>query len=337
MKQKSRLTQHVTDPLLKKGQKKAASHAAKKANTVVPQSDRIFQLTILAVAPLLVYVLVLFMTIFWFFGSPVFVYGAASIIITVCLAYYLLVDAFIRQRTYKWKKWIGFLGAIAGVLGLSVGIIIHYEWMLFWRKYSKMMKYSNVAASQPALQFEDAGSLLFTEGSTLDKTRAVGYRDIRSSKTLCLAPVVDGQMSQDDPITYYAVGEDCCGWRASFTCDDAAKSARGGLLILHPSSLVSSSMEWIVDEVFDFKSFAKAVDLQKSVFATSTAENFRYIRWFKDPEQRIDAYRKRGLEAALLSVLAFIAGCCVMIGMDVYNEDRRQRKFATDMMQNDGA
>jgi len=209
--------------------------------------------------------------------------------------------------------------------------------MLFHFKYTNMMKYTNVAASQPALQFADAGSLLFTEGTTVDRTRAVGYRDIRTSQTLCVAPVVDSQMAATDETVFFAVGVNCCGWRASFHCDDSAKGGtRGGLLMLEPDMLVSPAMEWAVDGAFNFKSFEAAIDLQKSVFAVSAAKHHRMVRWVQDPLADIDNYRKRGLEAGILSCFAFLLTAVGLIVHDVLAEGVRQKKLAAQFMKTGG-
>jgi len=320
-----------------KAHAKVGKTAFNKENVSTPPAQRVFQLTVLCLGPFIIFVTLMLTTMFQFYNSPVGVLLAFCAIAGLCVMQYLVVDQCTRKPAQKWKKFLGFFGALCAVAGVGVGLCIHYEWMLFHAKYTNMMKYTNVAASQPALQFEDAGSLLFTEGTTVDRTRAVGYRNIRTSQTMCVAPVVDGQMASTDPIVFFAVGLNCCGWRASFHCDDAAKGGtRGGLLVLEPNQLVSPAMEWVVADEFNFAAFEDAIDLQKSVFAVSAAKNHRMLRWVEDPLAEIDNYRKRGLEAAILSCVAFFIISAILIVKDVVSEGARQKALAQQLMKTGG-
>lgn len=333
-----KLSMGARDPLLKKAHRKVWEHTHNKENETTPPSNKIMQLAALSVGPFAVYVLIMFVTSYAFYWAPASVFLTFAIAATANVFLYLLVEHCTRKRAGKWKRWLGVYGALAACSGLVVGLLIHYQYMLYYWKYSNMMKYSNVAASQPALQFEDAGSLLFTEGTTLDRSRAVGYRHIRSQSTLCVAPVVDGQMAPTDPIVFFAVGMNCCGWRASFNCDDAAVGGtRGGLLMLEPNHLVSPAMEWTVDKNFNFEAFQEAIDLQKSVFAVSAAKNFRYLMWVKDPAEKLDDFRKRGMEFGIIScaLYALIVGVCV--AYDLITEDARQKRAATEFMRGGSA
>lgn len=328
-----RLNLGAKDPLLKKAHAKVGKTQFNKDNATTPPAQRVFQLTVLTLVPFFVYVTILFLTTFRFYESAVTVQLTFCLVSGLCVMLYLIIDHCTRRPAQRWKKWVGAFGALAALGGLLVGLYIHYEWTLFYGKYSNMMKYSNVAASQPAMQFEDAGSLIFTQGTTVDRTRAVGYRNIRTSQTMCVAPVVDSQMAPTDPIVFFAVGVNCCGWRASFHCDDAAKGGtRGGLLMLTPNHLTSPAMEWAVDSAFNFEGFEEAIELQKSVFGVSPAKHHRMLRWVEDPTADIDHYRKRGLEAALLSCVGYFVIAAAFIVNDVVSEAARQRELAAAYM-----
>lgn len=316
------------DPLSQSGQTKLKKQAINKASAATPRAERIFRLTCWTLAPFCVFVLVLFLTTYMFYRAPEMIMLTFTIVTGLCLMQYLLVEYCIKKKAGRWKKWVGGFAAMAAFVALCVGLLIHYKWMLLYHKYSNMTKYTNVAPLQPALQFEDAGQLHFTAGTTVDRTRAVGYRHIRSSQTLCVAPVVSGQMAATDPIVFFAVGTNCCGWRASFHCDDVGSgAARGGILMLTPDQLTSPSMEWAVDENFNFKAFEDAVDLQKSVFGVTPAKHHRFLRWVKDPSELIDHYRKRSLEACLLSCLGYwvVVGFCISYHIALENERAKQK------------
>jgi len=318
------------DPLMKAGQQKVKTNKINKAADTTPRSQRVFQLTCLTLGPFCVYVLVLFTTMFMFYREPVAVLLTFTIVTGICLLQYLLVQYCIRKKAPRWKGRVGKFGALAALIGLLVGLAIHYKWMLFYAKYSNMKRYTNVAPLQPALQFEDAGTVQFTSGTSVDSTRAVGYRHIRSSRTLCVAPVVSQQMTPTDQIVFVAVGVNCCGWRASFHCGDAAgSSARSGMLMLAPDQLVSPAMEWMVDEQFDFSAFEDAIELLESVFAVSVAKNHRMLRWVQDPSIEVDHYRKRGLEAALISCAVYWAVVAFLIGSFIASENQKASELAS--------
>jgi amino acid transporter len=317
------------DPLMKKAHKKVHENSHSRENVFPAPSEKIMQLTALFAVPFVVYVVLLFMTMLLFHHSPVSVLMGYVAITTVCAFLYLVITYCTRRKEGKWKRWLGVYGVLAAFVGLMVGLSLHYSYLLFYYKYTNMMKYSNVAASQPALQFEDAGALMFTEGTQLDKARAVGFRHIRKQQTLCVAPVTDGQTQPTDPVVFFAVGTNCCGWRASFHCDDAGVAGtRGGLLMLEPNQLTSPAMEWMVEDSFDFKAFKEALDLQKAVFAVSAAKNYRFIKWVQDPDAKVDVFRKRGIEKALLSCLFYILAAGAVVIYDLVVEGQRQKAAA---------
>lgn len=316
------------DPLMQKGHQKVKMHKSNKAaaNDSTPRTERVFRLSCLTLGPFCIYVLVLFMTAFMFYREPVAVYLVFISVTGICLLQYVLVQYCVRKKGPRWKAGVGKLGALAALVGLCVGLFIHYKWMLLFAKYSNMKKYTNVAPLQPALQFEDAGRLAFTAGTSIDRTRAVGYRHIRSQTTLCVAPVVSQQMTPTDEIVFFAVGTNCCGWRASFHCGDS--SGQSGILMLQADQLVSPSMEWMVDAQFDFPAFEDAIELLKSVFAVSVAKHHRMLRWVKDPSAEIDHYRKRGVEAALISCVVYWVVAAVLIASFLAGEEQKSRQKA---------
>merc|ERR1719213_387334 len=195
-----------------------------------------------------------------------------------------------------------------------------------------MMRYSNVAASQNAQLFQDAGMLQFTSGTKVDATRAVGFRNIRTSKTLCVAPLVDSQMSKDDPIVFFAVGENCCGWRATFQCGGAG--ANSGLLMLEPEMLTSPTMIWAVDGASDFVGFEKAVNLSQAVFSLPVQKNHRFLKWVPNPQENIDQYRHWAFKAAGFSCTLYFAIAAAFIIRHEVMRSLAQRHMASKLMAN---
>jgi hypothetical protein len=271
----------------------------------------------------------LFFTIFMFYSCPHCTWIVFIVLVTGSLFYTYMAEHCMKKTT--WVRVIGRHSACAAAAGFAIGLLIHYKYMLYFGKYTAMMRYSNVAASQSVLQFEDASWLLFTEGTKVDTTRAVGYRNLRTSETLCVAPVIDGQMSTSDPIVFWAVGTGCCNWRASFNCDDAKAGGRNGLLILEPHNLVSDSMEWAVRGHFDKEGFQEAISLAESVFAMTSGTDVRYVRWVNDPETTIYAYRRSGVEWAIYSCVAYVILTAFYVMQEIARDELRQRKYIAKM------
>jgi hypothetical protein len=316
------------DPLLEASHKKVARSkilAGGKNKGVA----RIVQITVHIIVPFMAYIFMLFLTMYNYYKSPFAVWLTLFITVLVSYCQYFMIEH--CKKKWTWQKWIGVYSSVALVLGFAFGLVIHYNFMLFYYKYTYMTKYSNVAASQPVLQFEDASTILFTEGTRVDGTRGVGYHSTRSSKTLCVAPVVDSQMATTDPIVFWAVGTGCCSWRASFNCDDAKGGGRTGMLVLRPDQLVSSSMKWTVEEKFDFEGFDNAIEMATSVFAMTAGKEKRLVRWVKVAKKDIDDYRKRGLEAALFLCLGFLFFAAICAAREVMNDRRKQQELAEQL------
>ena len=55
---------------------------------------------------------------------------------------------------------------------------------------------------------------MFAKEAKVNVENALGYK---AKSTYCVAPIID---DETDIIYYWAAGTDCCGQRASFTCDD---------------------------------------------------------------------------------------------------------------------
>lgn len=333
------------DPLLKYGQHKLTQHERNQLNEhrassrhktrnkmVHERFGRGIELAMLILFPFLNYVAVLCMVLCLYNAYSILVWMMFFTIVVFDIGYYLLMEIIYRDKPHEWRKWIGFFRALAAFVGVTVGLCIHYQWMVFYRSYHDLVRYDNIEAQHSALQFEDGGIIEFAKGGRLDTSRAVGFRDIRNSRTICVAPVIDGQMTEQDAISFFAVGINCCNFRSSFHCDDALKpAARGGLLKLEPGLLAPTYWEWAVDDSYDVESFEKAVDLQKSVFGAHVAENHRFLRWLEHPNERVESYRHCAWEVAIYSCIAYFAVTIPFAVRDKWKHDRRKEDITAAM------
>jgi hypothetical protein len=241
------------------------------------------------------------------------------------------VASFVVALTYnrkRWQKWLGVLLALAVVGGMLGGFNVYYRYMVYYYHYRDAPKYTNVAAMQPAIMFEDAGMVTFKDGTVVDRSRALGYQSATAGVKLCAAPVVDSSMAANDAISFFAVGVDCCDWRAKFWCDDAgsADGIPGALLHFDADQLVSPLTAWLVETPVTRENFKPVFDLEQATFGLHISESTRLLRWSKDPVKLRNQYWYHALLHGLaLTMVAgaffFASGILATIG------ERRIKKY----------
>lgn len=295
---------------------------AKKAKTV-------YRVTSIVVISFICYVFILFLFFFFFSTKQALVVTLTLLTLSCSAAQTTLNVVFCPSDT--WRSWIGRMSAGASLAAIVVGLFVHYSFLVFYNHYESMQTVTNVAASENALQFDGAGTLIFSADTVVDVQRSVGYRDANTSTTLCVAPVVDSTMTTEDPVGFFAVGTGCCGWRGSFTCDDVAdSSAKGGMLLLEPRMLVSPLASWTVDRAVDFEAYDAAIKLESAVFGTTVAKNTRILRWLKDVPKEAEKYKQHAMLFALIScVLELIVSTLMaFVILDSPFSSRNTEKFA---------
>lgn len=174
-----------------------------------------------------------------------------------------------------------------------------------------MRSYTNVAASQPPDAFLDASMFLWTEDTSLDSLRAVGFKSRWTGQTYCVAPIVDAVMSNVDPVSYWAVGENCCNARGSFWCGDTNNpTTRSSLVVLEPEDVVRPFMTWATLGSA-YARYERAIRLQQATFATKASPNIRLVVWSKEPIAAKDAfYNDAALRCTWISLLFFLGLEC---------------------------
>lgn len=227
-----------------------------------------------------VMIMVFFLVYHKNFNNTVFTF---ILLITVAA---LMALASRRQLTgieRPWLRWVAFMFAVSALLGVIVGFGLYYQFLCYYWRYQDLRAYTNVAASQQADAFTDANMFLWTEDTRLDPMRSVGYKSRWTGQTYCVAPIVDGTMGSVAPISYWAVGENCCTARAEFMCDDAADiTVRSALVILEPEDVVRPFMTWAVRDA-TYPKFKNAVALADATYSTAAASTVKLVKWVKDP------------------------------------------------------
>lgn len=269
------------------------------------------------------------MMVVWFFISHPF--ATFSVITTLIFLSFLGV-VFTRKR---WVKHMFLLCPLAAGLGVIAGIgVLCYNGALL-HYYEEGRTYTNVFASQPAVQFADAGVFLFEGGETaVDTTRHISFLDRWSGTRYCVAPVIDDKMSNTDPINFWVVGEDCCDMK-SFHCHeldgyssfrkDVKKTA---LVIPHAAEIAPISwLAWLVHGAGQHEKYRMALNVAHSRLGAEPAEGAFLLRWSLAARLSIQALSERVSERVFHSIIVFAVIAALFAFCFVRNDHVRGKRW----------
>jgi len=206
--------------------------------------------------------------------------------------------------------FIGLLCFVATIAAAACGLYNYYENMFAFWSYQDNGVYTNVTPSNPAGAHKDAGKIFFSDWARVDTTKAVGYKD---GPVYCVAPIED-----DVPIPkvqYWAVGQDCCGQRADFNCDDAWNpKAHAAVVMLESNELLPSHVDM----------YMKAVKLSESVYDIVSEKDPIFVRWVAEPEVVEDEYWRSGIGFLVAAVCIYFA-VSIIFGIIAHQSMKRAR------------
>lgn len=234
------------------------------------------------------------------------------LIVLLCLSAMLTVCS-ARRALGKDRPWLRYMGAllfVSTVTGTLTGFLLYYKYIVYYWKYTEMRTYTNVAAAQSSVAFQDGGMFLFTEDTKVDTSQSVGFQSRWDGNTYCVAPVIDSTMGGSDSISYWAIGEGCCQARASFYCNDAMdQSTRSALVVLQPTDIVRSYMKWAVPNS-DYNKYLEAVKLAEGNYYIKAAAEPEFLYWTRDPVSFKDSFYTSAKSVATNLGLAYF---CVQL------------------------
>mmetsp|Transcript_19841 Transcript_19841/g.38103 ORF Transcript_19841/g.38103 Transcript_19841/m.38103 type:complete len:374 (-) Transcript_19841:51-1172(-) len=313
---------NVNDPLLQSGNGKLLHDATMKQTheeDISHTGDLSRRTFILAGGPAVLFALMIIVATFFYNDAPYTV--MVSFLLTLAKA--VCVTRLFNGR--RWIRWLGPFLAIASFAGLVAGLSVYFSQLAPYYRYRESIKHVNVAPTEPGKRFFGTGMVTFVSGTVVDVDRSVGYLSARAGARMCIAPVIDGSMSPADPVTFFAVGTDCCSWRGLFTCGDVDNAAAHSALLSLSAPTEGGVVPWLAwfkgSNVIG-EGYQAALQLQQAVYGTVVAESPRFLRWTKDPLAIQDGY----FSGAVWSVVAWIAeftcgslivGFCASLGSDV--------------------
>lgn len=284
-------------------------------------SDRPVQ-GLLCVVPVINFTAMLMVMFYLFYSQK-----ALVVLILGVILFFWVIVATMADIKRAWLRYLALFSFIGAIAGFGAGWYNHYKHMVYYRTYNSLRKYTNVAGSEQPTEFGDAGMVLFTGDTHIDSTRAVGYKNAADGGNMyCVAPIMDGTQDGSSPITFWAVGVNCCQPRAHFACDDASDgSAKSALILLDPEFLVPEDMEWAIEGLGESRTaFVEPMRLEQAAFGTVAAKQTTLVRWAKDPHKFKDEYRHKAVHTILVGVGAYLV-ISIFIGLFTANAIKPKR------------
>eukprot|EP00440_Ansanella_granifera_P075076 gb/GFBE01081476.1/.p1 GENE.gb/GFBE01081476.1/~~gb/GFBE01081476.1/.p1 ORF type:complete len:295 (+),score=50.75 gb/GFBE01081476.1/:1-885(+) len=231
-----------------------------KKQTALPSN---FELASLVVIPWGLCVTICYLFATAYHRSPLMVWTIVVAAFAVCAAQVRPEQH--RQDSQSHSATV--MSCLAGISGSSAFGFVAYAafYSKYWASHDSHA-YANVLPSEAAAGYADAGKLIFAEEARIDVSRAMGYKD---GTVYCVAPILDD--SDAGKIQFWAVGQDCCGPRGSFSCDDAwDQKAHAGMVLPQRSRQPQ---------------YALAVKQAEAAYGVKSASEPVFVSWVVDPER----------------------------------------------------
>mmetsp|Transcript_122139 Transcript_122139/g.353130 ORF Transcript_122139/g.353130 Transcript_122139/m.353130 type:complete len:338 (+) Transcript_122139:95-1108(+) len=243
-------------------------------------------------------------------------------VIIVILALAVLVGSLDVAYLY-WKRqrgegnfanatWLLFLCVCVLV---AVGLAVPFGNRNFWANsqiffdITALNSYNGVDPSRMRGQeLMDAGRVLFANGTHLDLSRSMGFRNV---DTYCVAPITGGAVVGNPLLASYdfwAVGKDCCSSNsADFRCGEYNNAeARAGMRLMRDS-----------DRAF----FRLAVQQAESAYGIKATHPL-FFHWVRDPVAETYQYQQSAFQMYTVGMFGYfvLQVVLVFIGASVFSK-----------------
>jgi len=174
---------------------------------------------------------------------------------------------------------------VAWMTALLLGLT---NFRLHTSPYFQLQDMNNYPSVDPAAaagqQLMDAGVLTFKEGSHIDVSKSMGFKN---TQWYCVAPIVFGNSTSYD---FWAVGKNCCGHRGDFHCSSFKDpKAHSGLRVM----------------LSEEQKFFRLAMQQAEAFYSIHALHPVFIQWLHDPAVAHNAYMTMGVRDFLTAFAWF--------------------------------
>ncbi|CAK9036610.1 unnamed protein product [Durusdinium trenchii] len=206
----------------------------------------------------------------------------------------------------------GSLCFIATVLACACGLWNYSRNIYKYWAYEGQSSYSDLAASDRATSFLDAGKLAFRDDVIVDFEHATGYRE--GTELLCVAPLVSKAATQGT-VEFWAAGRRCCE-DGDFNCGDAKRGAKAGLVFLEDALFSDNGVEL-------FRAAAKAAEAQHGLRGSDDA---LFVFLTASPSQVQHHYWSHGVMFMVCASLVYFP-VCVLLGFALHCLPRSKMKL----------
>eukprot|EP00927_Polykrikos_kofoidii_P065908 TRINITY_DN61605_c0_g1_i1.p1 TRINITY_DN61605_c0_g1~~TRINITY_DN61605_c0_g1_i1.p1 ORF type:complete len:319 (-),score=40.22 TRINITY_DN61605_c0_g1_i1:41-997(-) len=215
-------------------------------------------------------------------------------------------------------SWLLFL-CVAMFVAFALGLVIGTTNAGLMATYQAAVTLGHVRdvdpMEAPSAAFMDAGTITFINGSHVDTSRSLAYRNGRN---YCVAPIVSGKLvpARWD---FWAVGTDCCDpYGGSFTCGEA-------------NNLVANTGYLLMQK--DLAPFYMIATQQAAAQYTLVTQRPVFFTWGLDPstdagraapthsDRVLETVRRRLMIACFLHFVFQVASVCVALS---FYEGREQ-------------
>jgi len=286
------------DTFLTGGTKTNARKQATKPSSYKQQSGSTAGLVVMILMPWMMFTVLVTVFAFCYHHFSVIVWLLVLICSAVALLCFVISP---RNKKGPMYMYLGFLCTLAIICGILLGMYDHFEFMMTYWSYNEYRVYTDVLPSEPAAAHADAGTMVFTEDSRVDTTKALGYK---AGTVYCVAPILDD--SQAARVEYWAAGVDCCSQRADFNCDDSwDPKAKSGVVIIDNGSLMTSK----------FDMYTKAVHQAEAAYGVVSAAKPIFVRWVADPVKIEEEFWTWGVGFLVISSAIYLFVSIILGGL----------------------
>lgn len=240
------------------------------------------------------------------FNQPLtfFVVLGLVLLCSICSCACLVQIQKIRQEREPemedFPMWLTFLSTTCFLAVLSAILLGFHNYdahMSTVYQYESLATYKNVEpASYVGQQLVDAGRIVFNDGTRLDLTKSMGFKD---TDMYCVAPIVSTNTTADTFVDFWAVGKGCCsGTQADFHCENYNNAqARGGLRLLD-------------EEARPF--YRLAVQQAEATYGIMTRKPL-FFSWSPDPVKYIEDLHHAGITFCITCIVAYLVVQCFLV------------------------
>jgi len=220
----------------------------------------------------------------------------ALALLLVCAFGLLAVDTVKKNRAgdiNREPSWYIFLfvtSLIAWIMAVLIGDLNFWTYMQPFYDVNNLQSYPSVdPARVRGQQVMDAGKIIFAEGSKLDRTKSMGFKNV---DYYCVAPISKGNASLAT-YDFWAVGLNCCaGSEPDFHCGEYNNPrANAGLRLMRD----------------DQRGFFRLAVQQAEATYNIKAIHPLFFYWMQDPISEMLAYQAEGYKFCAMGIFTHFA------------------------------